>query len=297
MNYFQKAVELLKEKSVVWLENFVAFLPSLIVALLVLALFFLLAFLARRAIHKILEKTTTNEAINNFLSSLAAIFVFLFGFFVTLDIINLDKTFASLLAGAGILGLAFSLGFQDVVANFVSGVMIAARKPYKAGDLIETNGIFGKVIKINMRSTHLVTQQGQFAVVPNRLVYQNPLLNHSRLGKRRVELKAGVTYGSSLAEVEQTVIKAIRKLHFLHPGSEVEFFFREFGEYAITFEVRYWIKFTRQADYLKAVSEGIKIIKADFKEKGIIIPFPVRTIDFAKKEIVPDEFLHEKLKD
>jgi len=289
MGYLHQAYELLHEKLAAWFETFVTMLPNFMVAVLVIILFFVLALFAKRAIYKGLEKATGNEAINNFLSRLAGIAVFLFGFFIALDIINLDKTFTSLLAGAGILGLAFSLGFQDVVANFVSSIMIASRRPYKSGDLIETGNVYGNVITINMRSTHILTPQGQIAIVPNKVVYQNAFFNYSRVGKRRIDLQARVSYTENLDNVERTAVKAIEKLNSLQPGTEVEFFYRAFAEYAITFEVRYWIKFNRDNDYTKAVSEGIKNIKSDFNEKGISFPFPIRVVDLNKSGMSFDQ--------
>ncbi len=272
-----------QERLAVWFDQILTRMPEYLLAIFVIILFYVISRFAKRLSFRLFQRMTRNAAINNFLAHVTAIFVILLGLFVALDIVDLDKTFTSLLAGAGILGLAFSLGFQDVVANFVSSFMIATRKPYRVGNIIESNNIFGTVKSINMRSTHIDTPQGQLAVIPNRNIYQDVMINYSARGMRRIDLKVGVSYGENLKTVKSLTVKAIKKIEYLMPEKKIELFFTEFGDYAIEFVVRYWIRFSRQPDYLIAVSDGIENIKSSFDENGITIPFPIRTLDFEIK--------------
>ena len=81
------------------------------------------------------------------------------GVFVALGVVGLDKTVTSLLAGAGIIGLALAFAFQDLAANFLSGVAISVRHPFRIADIIETNDFLGTVKAINLRSTELLTRR------------------------------------------------------------------------------------------------------------------------------------------
>jgi small-conductance mechanosensitive channel len=293
MNNLNKGVDVLQDRLQEWFDNLVNMLPNYLVAIIILGLAFLVSRLVKRLTYKLLQRSSKNHAINNFFAHLAGFLVILLGLFISLDVVNLDKTFTSLLAGAGILGLAFSLGFQDVVANFVSSFMIATRKPYDVGNIIESNNIFGTVRKINMRSTHIRTPQGQNVVIPNRGIYQNVMINYTRDGVRRIDLKVRVSYKEDLETVKKTVVEAIEQIKYLHPDKKIELFFTEFGEFAIELVVRYWIFFSRQPEYMAAVSDGIENIKKAFDEKGIKIPFPIRTLDFSdghgQKGIISDK--------
>jgi small conductance mechanosensitive channel len=278
MEYLQAVYQLLQKKLQSWFEGFVDMLPNYLLATLIILLFIVLSRIFRKLIFKALQRTSNNEAINDFISMLISIMVVLMGVFVALDVVHLDKTFASILAGAGIMGLAFSLGFQDVVANFVSSFMIATRKPYVAKDLIESNGVFGRVRKINMRSTYIDTPKGQTVVIPNRMIYQNPMTNFSGSGNRRIDLKVSVSYEADLRKVQQITMDAIKQITLLQEGKEIEFFYEAFGDYSIELVVRYWIPFSKQSEYMQAVHEGIVHLKEAFDENGIVIPYPIHTI-------------------
>jgi small conductance mechanosensitive channel len=214
------------------------------------------------------------------------------GIFVALSILQLDKAVTSLLAGAGIIGLALGFAFQDIAANFVSGVLMAIRRPVRLGDVIESNSYFGSVVNINLRSTIIRTMQGQHVHIPNKDIFNKPIVNYSEEGKRRIDLKCGVSYGDDLEKVKKIVLEAITSIDYLITKDEITFFYKEFGDSSINFEVRYWVNFKKQPDYLAAPSDGVMRIKKAYDENNIMIPFPIRTLDFGIKG---GEILNEQL--
>ena len=119
-----------------------------------------------------------------------------------LSILQLDKAVTSILAGAGIIGLALAFAFQDIAANFISGIFISFRKPIKLGDVVKINDYMGKVEQINLRDTIILTFQGQMVIIPNKDVFQSPIENYSLLGRRRLDLVVGVSYGDDLEKVK-----------------------------------------------------------------------------------------------
>jgi len=114
-----------------------------------------------------------------------------------LSILKLNTAVTSILAGAGIIGLALAFAFQDIAANFISGIFISFRRPLRVGDIVKVKDYMGKVEEINLRDTILRTFQGQTVIIPNKEVFQNPIENFSRLGKRRIDLWIGVSYGKT----------------------------------------------------------------------------------------------------
>ena len=94
--------------------------------------------------------------------------VIIIGLMTSLNIMNLDKTVSSLLAGVGIIGLALGFAFQDLTANFIAGAFMAFKRPFEVGHKIETNGFIGKIDHIHLRSTTMITDGGLYVIIPNK---------------------------------------------------------------------------------------------------------------------------------
>ena len=280
-----------------WLETAILLLPNLVGALIVVFAFWLLARLARGVVRTVLRRVSNNRQIVGLLATLSYVGIMAIGAFIALGILNLDKTVTALLAGVGVIGLALGFAFQDLAANFMSGVLMAIRRPFEIDHVIETNGFMGMVEDISLRSTLLRTFQGQIVMLPNKEVFGNPLVNYSLRRKRRVDLSCGVAYGDDLEQVRQVALAAVSKLQLRDTNREVELFFNEFGDSSINFSVRFWIDFVTQTDFLRAQSEAIIAVKKAFDEADITIPFPIRTLDFGVvggeklAEAVPQEWL------
>ena len=263
-----------------WLTQAIAMLPNLVVAILVLVLFVVAAKVVRRVLDRVLSRVSDNAQVRSLLTTVAYVAVIAIGTFVALGVLELDKTVTSLLAGVGILGLALGFAFQDIASNFVSGVLLAFRRPFREGDLIESNDLFGKVESINLRSTLIRKPTGQIVYMPNQDVFTNPIINYSRLGERRVDVAVGVSYDDDLEKARRVTIEALEGLEMRYADRPVEVFYNEFGGSSINFVARFWIAFSdKQPEFLHAQSEAIIAIKKAFDANGISIPFPIRTLD------------------
>ncbi|MEO8399521.1 MAG: mechanosensitive ion channel domain-containing protein, partial [Ignavibacteriaceae bacterium] len=174
-----KALHIVLEKLQEWLNALIVMLPNLAVAILVLILFFILAKVFRKTILNLLNRLSHHHAINVLISKITFFVIISVGFFIALGLLQLDKALTSLLAGVGIIGLALGFAFQDIAANFMSGIAIAIKEPFKIGDLIKSNDFFGTVKRISLRTTDILTPQGQIVLIPNKEVFQNPLANYS----------------------------------------------------------------------------------------------------------------------
>ena len=279
----EHAVDIVTGKLQEWLKALIAMLPNFAVAALVLIGFFLLAKLIRSLVNKVLGKVSDNHEVNKLFSNLAYFVVLGIGLFIALSTLNLSKAVTSLLAGAGILGLALGFAFQDIAANFVSGIFLTFRKPFKVGDIIKVQDYLGKVSEIDLRITTLTTFQGLDVLIPNKELFQGIVVNYTHTKERRVDLSVGVSYGDDLRKVKEITIEAVKKLSCLDTSKEVTLFYNEFGDSSINFTVRFYPKTANQPDYLTAQSEAIMSIKEAYDENDIMIPFPIRTLDFGIK--------------
>jgi len=167
------------------------------------------------------------------------------------------------------------------MANLFSGILMSVRDHYRMGDLVETNGFFGKIDRISLRSTVLLSPQGQEVIIPNKEVLQNPLINYSHNGSRRIDITCGVAYGDDLEKVKKVALAAIQNSDLkTQEHKPIDLFFTDFGDSSINFKLTFWKRVTVQRDYSAAQSQAIMAIKKAFDENGITIPFPITTLDF-----------------
>ena len=267
-----------------WFDTFVLYLPNLVVALLIVVVAALVARLVRRAVTAVLHRVTNHapQAANvvDLLATIAYIAVLAIGTFVALGVLNLDGVVTTLLAGAGVVGLALGFAFQDIASNFIAGVLMAVRNPFVIGQIIETNGFMGTVREITLRSTIVETFTGQRVILPNAKVFGDPIINYSSMRRRRVDVSCGVGYGDDLDAAKAAAVAAVEGLDARQATQPVQLYYTEFGDSSINFVIRFWVDFQKQTDFLQAQSDAIQAIKTALDEAGVTIPFPIRTLDF-----------------
>jgi small conductance mechanosensitive channel len=178
-----------------------------------------------------------------------------------------------------VLGIALGFAFQDIAANFVSGVLLAMRRPFRIGDLIETNDFLGRIERTDLRATVVRRLDGPLVIIPNKEVFQNAIVNYSQAPRRRVEVNMGVSYQADLQRAQDIAVEAVTPLAAELGDGKVEFFYKEFGASSIDFVVRFWVNDSEQVVTLGTRSRMIKAIKTAYDEHGIGIPFPMRTLD------------------
>jgi small-conductance mechanosensitive channel len=292
----EEPVSLVSEKLEGWVSGFIAMLPNLAVAILILIAFFFLAKLIRQGTSKLFGHFSKNSAVVGLFNTIVYIAIVAIGLFIALEVLDLSKAVTTLLAGVGIIGLALGFAFQDIAANFISGILIAFRQPFKVGDIIENEGHLGTVTDINLRITTINTFQGLEVLIPNKQLFQNVVTNYTRTQDRRVDLDVGVSYGDDLRKVKKITLEAVSSIDSIDKNREVTLFFKEFGDSSINFSVRFWAKSPRQPDYLLALSDAIIAIQEAYNKHDIMIPFPIRTLDFGIKggEKLSEMVLHHQ---
>lgn len=278
-----KALELIQQKLMIWLREFIKMLPNLVLAVVVLMLGLYLSKLVRNVTRRVVRRLSHGAVITDLLSSFIYILSVGITIFIALSILQLDKAVTTILAGAGIAGIALAFAFQDIAANFMSGILLIVRKPLRVGDIVKVKDYMGKVNTITLRDIVLRTFQGQMVIIPNKEVFQNPIENFSLLGKRRMDLTIGVSYGEDLDKVKEVVLNAVCEIQGIAADDPITIFYEAFVESSINFSLRIWAATPEQIDYLRVRDEAIRRIKKAFDENDIMIPFPIRTLDFGIK--------------
>ena len=284
LDLLHKGYKALSTKLLGWFETLISMLPNFFLAIIVLIIFYFLAKAIKVGINRALARWVDNRNILELATQVIFYIIMLVGTFIALGVLNLDKTVTSLLAGAGVIGLALSFAFQDLATNFISGIFIAVQKPLQVGDLIQTNSYSGYVKKIGLRAIDIENFDGQYVIIPSKEVFQNPLLNYNRLNHRRVNVPVGVSYGDDVEKVETLLYETIRDLDITkNDFSDVRVDFEGFGDSSVNFMVRFWIDECHQPYYHRAFTKAGIAIKKAFDANDITIPFPIRTLDFGIK--------------
>ena len=266
-----------------WVEAFLAGLPQLIAALVVFGFFWYLSKVVKKLLNKVFDRIEAPVSVERLFASLARMAVIIFGAMIALGIMDLDKTVTSMLAGLGIAGVALGFAFQDIASNFISGLILVIRRPFRVGDIIQVSEHVGTVQAIELRSTIMKSFQGQIIHIPNQRVFTDVITNYSELGSQRIDLECGVSYNDDLEAVQLSTLQAIHKLGYAIDEPQPALHFEEFGPASINFKIRFWIDYKVQPDFLEARSEAIKAITKLYKEKGFTIPFPVTAIDLVQQ--------------
>ena len=281
-----QAFELIVDKLSVWVQEFILLLPNIALAAVIMVFGIMVSKFIRKYIRKIFKKVFYNEALINLFTSLVYVFLLGVTLFVALSVLQLDKAVTSILAGAGIIGLALAFAFQDIAANVMSGIVISIRRPLRIGDIVKVKDHMGVIVEINLRDSVIKTFQGQMVIIPNKDLLQNPIENYSLMGKRRMDLTVGVSYGEDLERVRDITLKAVADIEGT-TDDEITFFYQEFGDSSINFDIRIWVNTAEQVEFLQVKSDAVMRIKKAFDLNNITIPFPIRTLDFGIKRGQP----------
>lgn len=283
-NQFSDAWEQMYDKLDSWIEALVLNLPNIIIAVVVFLIALLLARFTNKLLLRALKKTSLQQSMRRVIAKISAVVVVVLALFLILGILNLSKTLNTVLAGAGVMGLAVGLALQGALANTYSGIVLSYIKNIKIGDWVKTNDYEGEVVDIDLRALTLKQKDNNLVYIPNKQVIENPIKNFSSTPQSRVILECGVGYGSDLDQVQELTIQTIiDNFEVPETAEDVLFLYREFGGSSINYEIRFWINSSSGLEVAKAKSKAIMLIKKAYNDAGINIPFPMRTLDFGNQ--------------
>jgi small-conductance mechanosensitive channel len=210
-------------------------------------------------------------------------FILALGFVLALSVLGIDLSRFNLLAGA--LGLGIGFGLQNVVSNFISGIILVFERPILTGDVVEVNNLLGVVSKIGVRSSRISTYDGSEVVVPNNNLISNDLINWTLSNNiRRNEIWIGVSYGSDPNQVLEVLLEVVSENKMVLKNPAPMALFDKFGESALSFRLLFWVYFKNS---LKSKSDVSVAIYNRFEELGIEIPLPQRVVRLSQNKQSP----------
>ena len=262
---------------------------KLLIALFIFVIGFFIAKFYKHYIHNLASRSrSVTESTQTLLSNLGHYFIFLITFFVVLNVLGIDLSSIALVAGALSVGIGF--GLQNIISNFVSGIILMLERSVKIGDYIEIDSnTRGRVTDIKMRSITVNTNSNIDITIPNQSLIENQVINWSMNDRiKRFEIPFGVAYGTSPQKVIEVVLNAVEEADCKNIFKTKERYTRVvmtgMGDSSVNFELFVWIA-GKEIFYPKRTTSKFLIIIYDaLYANGIEIPFPqqdihIRSID------------------
>ncbi|WP_271077501.1 mechanosensitive ion channel family protein [Aurantiacibacter sp. MUD61] len=269
-------IEILRSNVMDMWNGAVAMLPNLAIAIVVLLITWIVTKFALRIANAIIGKTELREDLRQLIQTLVRLLIWIGGIILALIVAIPGFTPAGLIAGLGIGALAIGFAFQDIFENFLAGVLIMLREKMRIGDLIECEGVMGKVEKITLRETYIRQLSNELTVMPNSMLFKNPVEILTDDTVRRNEVVVGVSYDADLEKAQQAIYDAMATVDAVVEDRPVIVYAQEFGGSSINFLVQ-WYAQSAARDLRQTKSEAIKAIKKSLDAAEIGIPFPIVT--------------------
>ena len=201
----------------------------------------------------------------------------LFAFLILLD--HFEIRFVAVATALGLGGLAVSFAAKDTLSDIISGIIIIVDQPFRLGDRIGIRDAdtLGDIVSIGLRSTHVRTPDNRTAIVPNSIIGNNLVINHTYPDLRiRVQSEVGLPYGIDISEGRRIVEQAVRTDYAVISELPVEVLFLNFGDSALIIRVRWWIE--SYIDKLQSLDKVNAAIYRGLNEAHIQVPYPQRDV-------------------
>lgn len=274
-----KAANLLLESLREMFEGFVQHVPNLLIAGVALALTWAASSLLQKVYWRFVRNRRLRRSLKDLFAKLLSIAIWVVGMLAASVVVFPSIKPESILAGLGLSSIAIGFAFKDVVENFFAGFLILIRDPLEIGDFIKCEDVEGKVEQISIRDTLLRQTDGQQVVIPNGMLFKNPVWIRTDREVRRVTVICGVAYDEDVDQARDVIRGAVEGLPSVDAKQEVQVFACEFNSSSVDFEVAWWTG-SEPLDIRKSRDEVIAAVKSALDEAGIEIPFPYRTLTF-----------------
>ena len=247
-----------------------AFIPRLIVAIVLLGVFWLIYRALRRMVVGSLRKAKVDSSICDMLQSMIKWAVLGFGLIVACNQIGIP--ILAMLTGVSIVGLAIGFAAQETLANFIAGIVIFMDRPFQVGHWVEVDGTFGQVQRVSFRSTRLLTGDGETVILPNTMMLNQKLINSTPHPVQRVRVPIGIAYKESIDDARAALLGTVAGDDRISQEPAPMVVVTGCGASSVDLELRFWI--TDESIEKLIALQYIEKAKKALDAAGIQIPYP-----------------------
>ncbi|MDA3878118.1 MAG: mechanosensitive ion channel family protein [Halothiobacillus sp.] len=260
-------------------RDFIHALPFLVLALLILALTVGSALLTTRGIHALLRPRIRTKLLQKVIARAVGGLVLISGVYLILRVSGLTQLALTLVGGTGLIGLIVGIAFRDITETFLASIFLSMQPPFETGDLVEISGVTGYVQQLNMRTTILMTLDGNLVQIPNSNVYKSTLSNFTTNANRCENFVVGIGYDDAINEAQEIALEVLMNHPAVLNDPEPAVLADNLGASTVNLRVYFWIN-GREHSWLKVRSSVIRLVKRAFQEHGISMPDEAREVVF-----------------
>lgn len=281
-----------QEKMMNQLNNFVSYLPLLIIGLTVfLAFWFLASFITKW--DNLYEKITPHAFLQSLVKQIVRGTVIFIGFVVMLEILDATALLGTIVGVAGVMGLAIGFALRDTVENYIASILLSIRQPFRPLDQIVLENYEGLVMKLTSRETILMTLDGNHVRIPNATVYKGIILNYSRNPKRRFTFEVGIDTAVDIQAARQLAIATLQHTSGVIADPPVRCAVEKLGDSNVILKMFAWTT-QDQYDYQKVRSEAIRAVKEAFDLANYEMPEPIYRLKMQGYSPIDDQAVFDQ---
>ena len=255
--------------------SFAQRVPLFVLGALVLLVTLVLTRLAIKVFERGMRRARIDHTVERLISNLLRVALVTAAFLLAMSVAGISV--GALLAGVGLAGLALAFALQNILENFVAGLLILIRRPFRRGDQVVTNEYAGVIMDIDLRVTRLRVFDGEEVLIPNATVFTEPITNLTRLGSRRTQIMVGIDYRDDHTAVQALLLDVVAAVPGVLDVPEPEVLLAEFGESSVDVEVSYWTAPDMRS--VRHVRHHVLVAcKTAIEGAGMTIPWPIRTL-------------------
>ena len=258
-----------------WFTSFIQFLPKLISGIVIFIITVIASGFIAKWARRIAKKKILNEEMLRLIFMLTRWSVLIFGTVLALSQVDFDVT--GFIAGLGVAGFTIGFALQDIAKNFISGLLLLYRQPFSIGDYVKVSDFNGTVKDINVRDTVVETLDGEFVIIPNKTVFENPIVNYTSSRLRRGSVVIGLGYEEDEDQATQIFLDAIKNVPGIEKEPEPIIRADALGDSALMLKALFWVD-QNENSLLNVQSDVVTAIKKASDEHNINLPYPVQTV-------------------
>ena len=268
--------QLVLDKIERWVEGFQRLIPNILVALVVLLIFVGIGWGVQKGVRS-WGARRDRANLGAVLGSFVKWVVIVLGLLVALIIVVPTFRPGDLIAGLGIGSIAIGFAFKDILQNWLAGLLLLIRRPFRIGDEIVVNGYEGQVEWIETRATMIRTYDGRRAIIPNADVFTNAVTVNTAFDLRRSEYDVGIGYGDKIPTAREAIMAALREVEGVEQEPAPEVLAWELAGSSVNLKVRWW-SHSRRSDVVHVQARVVEAIKGALDRAGIDMPFPTQVV-------------------
>jgi len=256
-------------------------LPFVAFGLLILMVSVGAGALATRAARAFLHRRLRAKLLRTVIARGIGVLVFLLGTYIVLRVSGLTQLALTVVGGTGLIGLAVGIAFRDITENFLASIFLSMQRPFETGDLVEVASVTGYVQQLNMRTTVVMTLDGNLVQIPNATVYKSTVRNFTANSNRREDFVVGIGYDDAINEAQEVARKVLGEHPAILQDPEPSVLADSLGPATVNLRVYFWLN-GREHSWLKVRSSVIRLVKLAFQESGISMPDESREVVFPR---------------